>query len=250
MSALPKYRQMDYARFDFRISNGLGSYLEPDWDDPGLGVEFYDSQGILRFTANQTSSPPLVSGSDRQGIFLALEGINLENFALGVCDARLSCRVNAEQVLPCPTVMEAFQVIPDSGTEPVYTTASKVKSELPAEIPAQLTDPVIEQYIFDASRKIDAGLSGLYPTPFPGIEQNPATPGLIERLCRKLALSESLIFLGTLNQMELNPLLEERAMAELDRIRKGELRIAGFEPNLSVYQGMILPEENTGDYLD
>ena len=154
MSALPKYRQMDYARFDFRISNGLGSYLEPDWDDPGLGVEFYDSQGILRFTANQTSSPPLVSGSDRQGIFLALEGINLENFALGVCDARLSCRVNAEQVLPCPTVMEAFQVIPDSGTEPVYTTASKVKSELPAEIPAQLTDPVSEQDIFDASRAL------------------------------------------------------------------------------------------------
>ena len=45
-------------------------------------------------------------------------------------------------------------------------------------------------------------------------------------------------------------LSQERAMAELDRIRKGELRIAGFEPNLSVYQGMILPEENTGDYLD
>jgi len=250
MSALPKYRQGDPARFDFRISNGLGSFLEPDWDDPDLRVEFYDSQGVLRFTAAKTSDPALASASDSQGVYLYVEGIHLENFSVGICDAHLYCQVNNDQVLPYPTVIEAFQVILDTGSEPVYTTAAKVKNELPAELPGQLTDQILEQYIYDASRKIDAVLAGLYSIPFPGIEQNPKTPALIERLCRKLAVSDSLIFLGTLNQMELKPLLEERAMTELDRLRKGELMIAGYQPTLSVYQGRLLQEEETKDYLD
>ena len=45
MSVLRKYLQGDKGRFYFRISDGLGNYLKPDWDDPDLKVEFFDAGG-------------------------------------------------------------------------------------------------------------------------------------------------------------------------------------------------------------
>lgn len=250
MSVIPNYSQGSQARFDFRISNGLGSFCEPDWDDPDLRVEFFDSAGGLKFSATKTSNPPLEKADDREGIFLFIEGISLQNFSPGVADAHIYCRLNGEEVLPYPTIMEAFQVILGSGSEPVYSSAEKVRAELPAELPAELTDGVIEQYIYDASRRIDAVAISSYKVPFPGIEENPGTPALIERLCRKLAVIDCLIFLGTLNEMNINLPLEERVMRELMELKRGELRIAGYEASLSFYQGSIYQEEYPGEVIE
>jgi len=250
MSSIPKYVQGDFGRFDFRISDGLGSYLEPDWDDPYLKVEFYDGQGVLRFTSTKTSNPGLGVSEDASGKFIFVQGIGLSEFAPGICDAHIYCKVNGSEVLPYPTIIPAFQVISGTGAEPVYTTVEKVKSELPDDIPDQLTDLVIEQYIYDASRRIDAFLYGFYAVPFPGIEESPRTPALIERICRKLAVSDALIFLGTFNQMELNPASEQRMIEELERLRKGDLQIPGYDGPLSVYQGWIYQEDYPGEVLD
>jgi phage gp36-like protein len=250
MSVLPKYQQGGQARFSFRIANGLGSFCEPDWEEPDLRVEFYDGAGGLKFTATKTNSPALAAAGDAQGAFLYVEGIELSDFSLGICDAHIYGKVNGEQVFPYPTVLEAFEVIAGTGAEPVYSITEKVKAELPSELPSQLTDSIIAQYLHDASRRIDAALAESYPTPFPGIEQDPATPAMIERLCRKLAIADCLIFMGTANEMEIKPLLEERAMAELERLRKGELALPHYEAPLSVYQGAIYREEYPGDTLD
>lgn len=251
MSILCKYVQGDKARFDFRICDGLGNYVEPDWDDPDLRVEFYDSAHNLKFTATRSSSPPLALAEDGKGKFLYAEGIDLGDFALGVCSANISCTVLGAGVLPYPTVMEAFLVVTGTGAEPEYTTVTQVRNELPLAIPGQLTDSLVEQFIYDASRRIDAALYDYYSVPFPGIEQNPRTPALIERLARKLAVAECLVFLGMLNQTELKSTIEEQALSELLRIQKGELCLPGHNPPLAVYQGGIYQEESEpGDILD
>jgi len=251
MSGLCKYVQGDKARFDFRIADGLGNFVEPDWDDPGLKVEFCDGEGTLRFEASKTSSPPLTPASDNLGPFLDVEGIELGDFSLGVASAKIYAKVSGVAVLPEPTIMEAFEVVAGTGLEPVYTTISQVRNELPLDVPAQLTDAAIAQYVYDASRRIDAMLYGYYPVPFPGIEQNPRTPALIERLARKLTIADCLVFLGILNQTELKTPIEEQALSELERLRKGELRLPGNNPPLSVYQGEIFQDEPAqSDMLD
>jgi len=249
--SLARYFQDDKARFDFRIWDGMGSYLEPDWQDENLRVEFYDSENTLRFTATVQSTPRLSSALDEEGKFVYVDGILLEEFSLGLCSAKIYCLVNGAEVFPYPTVVEAFQVVSGTGIEPVYSLVSKVRTELPSNIPAELTDFIIEQYIYDASRRIDFFLYGYYSVPFPGIEQSPATPALIERICRKLALADSLVFLGMVNQAELNSSLEEQALAELERLRKGEIRLSGYHPPSSVYLGKIYQEDSCcGEVLD
>jgi len=250
MSVLPKYAQGDQARFSFRIANGMGSYCEPDPEDPDLRVEFRDGEGTLKFTATKTSSPALASGEDAQGVFLYVEGIELAEFALGTCDAHVYAQVSGEPVLPYPTILEAFEVIAGAGAGPVYSLLDKVKAELPSAIPAELTDAVIMQYLYDASRRIDAALAEAYATPFPGIEEDPPTPALLERLCRKLALADCLVFLGASNALELSPAVEDKTLAELERLRKGELTLAGYAPALSLYQGALYQEDYPGEVLD
>jgi hypothetical protein len=251
MSVLCKYGRCDKARFDFRISDGLGDFVEPDWDDPNLKVEFYDSSQTLRFTATASSTPPLAGSEDQSGKFLFVDGIELENFATGVCTAKIYCKVSGAQLIPCPTVMDAFQVVSGTGALPCYTTVSQVRNELPSNTPEQMADMVVEQYIYDASRRIDAFLNGLYSVPFPGMGQAPETPAVIERTARKLAVADCLAFLGMLNQIELKSVIEDQALAELARLRKGELCLDGFNPPVAVYQGGIFQEEaGTGDIVD
>lgn len=251
MSVLCKYAQGDKARFDFRIADGLGNFVEPDWEDPGLKVEFWDAKGTMRFQAGKTSSPPLTLASDRYGPFVAIEGIELADFSLGVASARIFCKVSGNAVLPQPTIIEAFEVVAGTGLEPAYTNITRVRNELPLDVPSQLSDAAVSQFIHDASRKIDAALHGYYELPFPGIEENPCTPALIERLARKLALADCLAFLGVLNQAEFKSQFEEQALSELERLRKGELRLSGNHPPLSVYQGDIFQDEpDQADMLD
>jgi len=251
MSLLPRYYQQDYARFDFRIHDALGGYVAPDWDDENLKVEFYDSGGELRFTATTTSNPALSQGEDYEGIFIYVDGIALSDFSLGVASAKIYCQVQGAEVFPYPTVIEAFEVVEGVGEEPVYTTISRVRAELPGSAPSELTDSIIQQYIYDASRKIDAYLYGYYSLPFAGIEENPSTPALIEQICRKLALNDCLVFLGMLNQIELKPVLEERAIRQLEELRAGRVRLSGYQSLLPVYQGQISSDlENQPDILD
>ena len=249
--ALPRYSLQDKARFDFRIYDGMGNYILPDWDDADLKIEFYDADSQLRFTATTQTSPSINSAQDELGDFIYVEGIDLADFALGTCSAYVYCKVSGAKVFPYPTIVEAFEVVEDTGSEPVYTTISKVRAELPSELPAELTDQIIAQYIYDASRRIDAFLYQHYSTPFASIEQSPSTPAVIERICRKLAVNDCLIYLGTLNQMELKPALEESALSELERLRRGEIRLSGYQRALSVYQGELCSEDiNSPDILD
>jgi len=247
MSILCKYLQGDKARFDFRISDGLGNFIEPDWDDPGLKVEFYDGAGTLRLTATKTSSPALASAEDASGKFLYVQDIPLLDFSAGLASARIYCQVAGAQVFPYPAVIEAFEVVAGGGAEPAYTTVTKVRNELPLENPAQLTDAMIEQFIYDSSRRIDAFLYGYYQVPFPAVEQNPPTPALIERLARKIAVNDCLVFLGLANQTELKTAIEEQALLELDRLQRGELRLAGNDLPVAVYQGQIFQDDPQED---
>ena len=249
MSALARYSAQDKARFDFRIYDGMGEYITPDWDDPDLKVEFYDANNELKFTASASSNPALGTAEDELGAFIYVEGIDLSDFASGVCTAHIYCKVSGAKVFPYPTVIEAFEVVAGVGTEPVYTTISKVKQELPAELPSELTDEIISQYIYDASRRIDAFLNGYYAVPFADINKNPSTPALIERLCRKLAINDCLIFLGTINQIDVKPALEEWVIKELERLRKGEIRLSGYQAYLSVYQGELCSDESSSPCL-
>jgi len=244
MTILCRYAQGDKARFDFRISDGMGNLVEPDWDDPNLRVEIFDSAGTLRATATKNGSPSLAASADSHGKFLYTEEIGLNDFSLGVAAAKIYCRVSAAEVLPYPTVLEAFEVVAGTGSEPSYTTVDRVRSELPPDLPSQLNDAAIERYIQDAGRRIDAFLYGYYQVPLPGIEENPKTPALIERLARKLAVADCLVFLGIVNQSELKSSIEEQALQELDRLRKGELRLLGCNPPVSVYQGEIFQGES------
>ena len=64
MNTLPKYMKGDNGRFDFRVPDGLGHWVYPDWDDPNLKVEFYDSASALRATATVGGDPALTQGND------------------------------------------------------------------------------------------------------------------------------------------------------------------------------------------
>jgi len=247
MSVICKYFQGDKARFDFRICDGLGSHVEPDWNDPNLKVEFYDGSQTLKFTATPSSSPALAVSQDGEGKFLYVDGVDLGDFSLGICTAKIYCTVSGLPVLPWPTIIEAFLVVSGTGSEPGYTTVSLVRNELPSDTPDQLADPVVEQFIYDASRRIDAFLYDYYSVPFPGIEQNPKTPALIERIARKLSVADCLVFLGMVNQAELKSTIEEQALLELTRLRKGELCLPGHNPPVAVYQGGIYQEGSGSD---
>jgi hypothetical protein len=251
MSVICKYIQGDKARFDFRIYNGLGGYLEPDWNDPNLKVEFYDGSQTLKFTATTSSTPALAASEDAAGKFLFVDGMDLEDFALGLCTAKIYCAVSGAQVLPCPAIVEAFLVMSGTGSEPGYTTVSLVRNELPSDTPDQMTDTVVGQFIYDASRRIDAFLYDYYSVPFPGMEQSPKTPAVIERIARKLSVADCLVFLGMVNQAELKSTIEEQALLELSRLRKGELSLPGHNPPVAVYQGGIYQEgSGLDDILD
>ncbi len=246
--ALPKYQQNESGRFDFRVPDGLGNYVYLDWDDPDLKVEFRDSGDTLRLTATTSSTPALSKGSDDLGNYHYVEGIDLSTFALGNVEARIYGEVNAAQVEPYPTIMVAFEVISSLGQEPLYTSADRVKDELPDDLPDELTDNHITRYIADQSRRIDAYLGTCYPVPFPGIGDSPATPELIEQVCRKFTLHECLLFLARDNRVTEESPFAKEALSNLEKMiplngKAPLIRLDGYYGPAPVYSSEIARQD-------
>jgi hypothetical protein len=246
--ALPQYQQNESGRFDFRVPDGLGEYIYLDWDDENLKVEFRDSGGTLRFTATTSSNPALTKESDDQGCYHSVEGIDLSEFEVGNVEASIYGKVNGAQVEPYPTVIVAFEVIPGYGEEPLYTTAERVKEELPDDLPDELTDSLITQYIADQSRKIDAYLRTCYLVPFNGIGDSPPTPEMVEQVCRKLALHECLLFMARDNRVTEESPFAREAFSSLEKMipQNGKaplIRLEGYTGPRPVYSGEILRQD-------
>ncbi|OGP58262.1 MAG: hypothetical protein A2V67_20495 [Deltaproteobacteria bacterium RBG_13_61_14] len=254
--ALPQYQPNQPGRFDFRVPDNLGNYLYPDWDDPGLKVEFRDSTGTLRFTATTSSSPALSQEQDSEGYYVTVEGMDLTSFALGNAEASIYCQVNGEEVMPYPTILVAFQVIPALGPDPLYSTTDRVLEELPGDLPAELSTSVVAGFIADQSRRIDAYLRTCYAVPFPGIGDNPPTPALIERICRRLAAADCLRFLGRSVREGQPATWDTEALAELESLvprdrQAPRLRLPGYLGPAPVYQGELSRDDQSpGDLLD
>lgn len=250
MSTIPRYFQGGTGRFDFRVPDGMGNWVYPDWDDPQLKVEFYDSGDTLRFTATVSSSPPLVKYDDYDqgnnlegGPFVAVDGIDLSAFALGLCEALVYARFSGVQVLPYPTILAAFEVMADVAPGPLYTSVDKVKSQIPGQWPEEVTDDMVTMAIADASRKADAYLGVCYETPFPDLGDDPATPSELESICRKLAAYQCLEWMGRVNASAEEQLMQ-KGLAQLSRLapeggRTPTVRLPGYRGPLAAYQGEL-----------
>jgi len=250
MNSLPRYMKSGKARFDFRVPDGLGNWVYPDWDDPNLKVEFYDSGSTLRATATVGGDPALTQGDDYDaddnpdgGKFVAIEDVDLADFDLGLAEAKVYAEVSDTQVLPYPSIVEAFEVVADAGEGPLYSTVDRVKDEAPGAWPDSVTDDMVTLAIADASRKIDAFLGVCYDVPFPDIGGDPATPAVIETICRKLAAYQCLIWMGRVNAV-VEEGLAGKAMSELLGMVPANgkaplVRIEGYSGPVSVYQGSL-----------
>ncbi len=250
MSSIIRYAKSDPARFDFRVPDGLGDWVYPDWDDPDLCVEFYDSENTLRFTATTGSEPALVQGDDYDGDhnpeggkFIEVSDLDVSEFALGVAEAHVYAKVSGIEVSPCPTVVTAFQVVADAPAGPCYTAVSAVKEEIPGTWPESITDEMVTRAIASASRRVDAYLFTAYQVPFPDWSDEPQTPALIELICRKLTAYQCLKWMGRANAAD-QAGIENKALEELERLApKGngapQVRLEGYHGPLPCYQGTL-----------
>ncbi len=250
MNALPSYMKGDLARFDFRVPDGLGNFTYPDWDDPDLKVEFYDSDSVLQFTATTSSSPALVQYDDYDqgqnpdgGPFVSVDGIDLGCFSLGIAEAKVYAKVGGMEVFPYPSIISAFEVIAQFAQGPLYTSASRVREQIPGEWPQEVTDEMVTQAIADAGRKMDAFLQSCYDTPFPDVNDDPPTPAVLETICRKLAAHQCLQWMGRVNAAS-EENLKQRALAELMRLAPAEgkapvVRLTGYKGPVASYQGEL-----------
>lgn len=248
MNTLPRYMQGDKGRFDFRVPDGLGNWSYPDWADPGLKVEFYDADGLLKFTATTSSDPALVQGDDFDeslnpdgGAFVAVEELVLAGFALGTAEAWVYAKVSGVSVLPYPTVLAAFEVVADAVSGPLYSTVNRVREEVPGAWPQAVTDEMVTRAIADAGRKMDAFLGTCYDTPFADIGDDPPTPSVVETICRKLSAYQCMEWMGKVNAVSEND-LKQRALSDLMRLVPSEgktpfVRLAGYRGPVAAYCG-------------
>jgi hypothetical protein len=249
MNTLPRYMKSATGRFDFRVPDGLGHWVFPDWDDPDLKVEFRDADGTLRATAVVGGELPLSQGNDYDesanpdgGPFVAVENIELADFALGTAEAWVYARAGDAAIEPYPSILAAFEVVEGAGQGPLYTSVDRVRADAPGAWPESVTDDMITQAISDASRKIDAFLRTCYATPFPDVADEPATPAIIETICRKLALHQCFIWMGRANAGGEEDALQGEAMSELMYLvpalgRSPLVRLPGYTGPVSVYRG-------------
>jgi len=261
MITLPSYMKSDKARFDFRVPDGLGHFVHPDWDDPELKVEFKDASGVLRFTATVSSSPALVQENDydaetnpQGGPYVMVDGVDLSEFALGTAEAWVYATYGGVEISPRPTILAAFTVAAQGAQGPLYTTVDRVRGQVPGQWPAEVTDEMVTRAIADAGRKIDAALSSCYQTPFPDISDQPATPELIESIARRLAASQCMAWMGRLNsasQAEPGKSAQQDLEALMpSRQEPPRLRLEGYRGPLGLYRGDIRPEDReAGDVM-
>jgi hypothetical protein len=261
MNTLPRYPKTGTGRFDFRVPDGFGRFVWPDWDDPALKVELYDADNILRVIAQVNGAPALTPGDDYEaqyhpegGKFVAVEAIALSGFSLGVAEARVYAKVDGVEVFPYPTALSAFEVIEDTGAGPLYSTVARVRAEVPGTWPEAVTDAMVTLAIADASRRIDAFLAGCYCTPFPDAAAEPSTPPVLENICRNLAAYQCLTWMGRVNDVAEQD-LHERAQSLLMRLipadgRAPLIRLAGYDGPVAVYAGRLAPcDEEAGDVV-
>jgi|GEM_PF-1209023 len=250
MSSLISYAKPGPARFDFRVPDGLGNYVWPDWDDTDLRVKFYDSEDTLRFTATVESTPSLEKGDDFHedhnpggGKFVEVSGIDLSSYAPGIVEAYVYARVGGTPVCPWPTIISAFRVSADAAPGPCYAQVDHVKEEVPGSWPDSITDEMVQRAIASASRRTDAYLGSTYQVPFADIADDPPPPAMIERLCRKLAAYQCLEWMGRANAADREG-LTSTALKELEALvhNNGKaplLRLEGHQGPAPCYQGSL-----------
>ncbi len=248
MNTLPRYAQGATARFDFRVPDGIGHWVYPDWDDVDLKVEFHDSGNTLRATATVAGEPALTQGDDHDennhpdgGAYVMIEGLDLADFALGVTEARVYAKVDDVEVLPYPSVVAAFEVVAGVGEGPLYSTVERVQTEVPGAWPDSITEEMITLAIHDAGRMIDAFLQTCYQTPFADVADVPATPASIENICRKLAAHQCMEWMGRVNAAD-EKNLGTKAMALLLELAPTDgktptVRLEGYQAPLATYRG-------------
>ena len=105
-----QYAQDDYGYFAVNFYDDLGAAVIPDWN-ASLYFEFYDSAGVLQFTATTGSTPALQAGAD----YVYLENLPLTAFALGVVTARVYAQSGGVDFEPTPLVASAFEVVATFG---------------------------------------------------------------------------------------------------------------------------------------
>lgn len=258
MNTLPVYGKGDKARFDFRVPDGMGRWVLPDWDDPGLKVEFHDADDELRFIAAVASDPPLVAGDDHHeslnpqgGPFVAVEGLDLADYALGVVEARVYARVSGIEVHPWPSILAAFEVIAGVAAGPLYCGVEAVKLEAPGSWPEAVSEEMIVRAVAEASREVDAALMTSYHTPFADCREEPPTPPLISMIARKLAAYQCMVWMGRVNAtIEEN--LRVRPRGELARLVSFEGRapldrLSGWRGPVEVYRGDLARSDDRAE---
>jgi len=119
---------------------------------------------------------------------------------------------------------------------PVYTTAAKVKSELPDSLPSGWEAANMTTLIADASGQVEDLVGPSYAftqesnaQKFPEITSDPATPAMIEYCARLLAASMGYANLKEQNKLsgkDLETKLRTKAQNYLQQIREGEIVIS------------------------
>lgn len=165
--------------------------------DTAISIALYDSGGTLRATYTNATTPSVdkITGGTPDPHY-KLASIPLTGYTHGLVRAVVTATVGGDPVVPNPFEIDAaFEVIADGGA--LYTTAAKVKEQIPFDKPTELTDDIITGYIEDVGRWIDAKCKkGGYTVPFPAITDTPATPRLVSHMTREGAVELCMMFMG------------------------------------------------------
>jgi hypothetical protein len=166
-----------------------------------------------------------------------------------VAEAWVYAKVDGAPALPYPSILAAFEVVAGITEGPLYTSVDRVRLEAPGTWPDSVTDEMITLAIADASRRMDAFLRTCYLTPFPDISDDPATPEVLETICRKLSVHQCLLWMGRLNASSGDEDdLQRTAMSELMYLvpalgKAPVIRLPNYTGPVSVYQGEIHASE-------
>lgn len=124
----------------------------------------------------------------------------------------------------------------------VYTTNTRVKDEIPGDLPASLTDAKIDGYIGDASREIDGRLELLYEVPFNDITAGTPTPIQVRNICNLLALHKSYIFMSVSRDDES---ATKTFVEEADRLLEELNPVDGSRPKAVIIDDAVTPRRRT-----
>ena len=102
---MDQFTQDDLGFYTRQYVDGNDIITLPDMGS--LSWEFYDSGGVLRFTATNASTPAIVAGVDA----VSVSGIPLTLFGLGVVQVKMIGTVGGLSVYPSPELAYCFEIV-------------------------------------------------------------------------------------------------------------------------------------------